>query len=273
MRKSDSFPIFSRQEEPLITAYHRPKTLQETSDLLANKAILAIPLGGGTAINRLGNESIEVVDLQDLNLDGIRKKGNFLEIGATVTLQALFDSPDLPEAYRDVILAEATHNLRQVATLAGTLVAADGRSPLATAMLALDSKITIFPGKDGKDQETVDIGDLLPFREEHLSGRLITQVTIPLNVRIGYQSVSRTPADRPIVCAAVVTWPSGRSRVALGGFGQMPMLAMDGPEMGGEEIAAQNAFSQATDEWASAEYRQEIAGLLVKRCMTSIEQG
>jgi hypothetical protein len=49
------------------------------------------------------------------------------------------------------------------------------------------------------------------------------------------------------------------------------MLAMDGPEMGGEEIAAQNAFSQATDEWASAEYRQEIAGLLVKRCMTSIE--
>jgi CO/xanthine dehydrogenase FAD-binding subunit len=110
----------------------------------------------------------------------------------------LFDSPDIPEAFRDAILAEASHNLRQVATLAGTLVAADGRSPLTTAMLALDSKITIFPGKEGGEQETVDIGDLLPFREEHLSGRLVTQVTIPLNICLVYQSVSRTlqPANR-----------------------------------------------------------------------------
>jgi hypothetical protein len=61
--------------------------------------------------------------------------------------------------------------------------------------------------------------------------------------------------------------------VALGGFGQVPVLAMDGPEMGGEEIAAQNAFSQAADEWASAEYRQEIAGLLVERCIASFERG
>lgn len=255
----------------MITAYYRPKTLQEAFDLLANQMITTIPLGGGTAINRLSTKSIAVVDLQDLGLNGIRKRGHLLDLGATVTLQALLDSPEMPEACKEVIRAEASHNLRQVATLAGTLVAADGRSPLATAMLALDSTITIYPGKEGREQEIIDLGDLLPFREEYLSGRLITQVTIPLNARIAYQSVSRTPADRPIVCAAVVSWRSGRSRVTLGGFGQAPLLVMDGPEMGGEVVAAQNSFSQAGDEWASAEYRQEMAGILVKRCVESIQ--
>ena len=45
------------------------------------------------------------------------------------------------------------------------------------------------------------------------------------------------------------------------------MLALDGPETGGLDVAARNAYSQAGDEWASAEYRQEMAGLLAVRCL------
>ena len=80
-------------------------------------------------------------------------------------------------------------------------------------------------------------------------------------------TIARTPADRPIVCVAAARWPSGRTRLALGGFGAAPTLAMDGPEDSGAQIAAASAYSQAGDEWASAEYRSEAAGILALRCL------
>jgi CO/xanthine dehydrogenase FAD-binding subunit len=33
------------------------------------------------------------------------------------------------------------------------------------------------------------------------------------------------------------------------------------------EIAARSAYSQVGDEWASAEYRQDVAGVLAARCL------
>jgi CO/xanthine dehydrogenase FAD-binding subunit len=100
---------------------------------------------------------------------------------------------------------------------------------------------------------------------------LITKVILPLNLRLAYEYVARTPADLPIICAAVAKWPSGRTRLALGGFGSAPTLAFDGTESLGIEVAAQNAYSQAGDEWASSAYRQEIAGVLARRCLEQIE--
>src|SRR5690606_22039911 len=94
--------------------------------------------------------------------------------------------------------------------------------------------------------------------------------TLPLNVHLAYEYVARTPADRPVVCASVARWPSGRTRVALGGYGAAPVLVLDGPEPGGAEAAAADAYSDAEDEWASAAYRSEIASVLVRRCLEEL---
>ena len=107
----------------------------------------------------------------------------------------------------------------------------------------------------------------MPLRAERERGTLVTTVNIPSNVTLTYEYVARTPADLPIVCAAVAQWLSGRTRVALGGFGNAPLLAMDGPEPEGAETAARDAFREAGDQWASAEYRSDIAAILVKRCL------
>jgi CO/xanthine dehydrogenase FAD-binding subunit len=45
------------------------------------------------------------------------------------------------------------------------------------------------------------------------------------------------------------------------------MLAMDGTEAEGVAVAAKNAFHEATDEYASAEYRMDVASTLAKRCL------
>ena len=243
----------------MITDYYRPETLPEALELLKQPDTL--PLGGGTLLSQLKTASVKVVDLQALGLDTLQKKGNNLEIGAMVTLQQLLESEHAPDALKATLKLEAPLNIRNTATVAGALVAADGRSTFASALLALDAKLTVQP-----DDETVEIGNFLPLRSKNLIGKLITAITIPLNLRLTFESVARTPADKPIVCAALASWPSGRARLALGGYGKSPLLAMDGTESEGLETAARNAFHEATDEWASAEYRMDVAATLAKRC-------
>lgn len=154
-------------------------------------------------------------------------------------------------------------NVRNAATLAGTLVTCGGRSTFATAMLALDAKISV--NTDPKNVETISLGEYLSLRS--LPGKLITKISIPLNVTLSFESVAKTPADTPIVCAAACRWASGRTRLALGGYGQAPTLAMDGTEADGIETAAHSAYHEAGDDIASAEYRADIAATLAKRCL------
>lgn len=256
----------------MILEYHRPAKIEDVITLLARADPPTIPLGGGTALERSSSRTIAVVDLQAVGLNTVQHQGNFLEMGATLTLQSLADTLKSEKlanlvGLEKAIAREATYNLRQVGTVAGALVTAGGRSPFATALLALDASLRLQPG-----DEQIGLGDLLPVRLGRLSHRLITQITIPLNARLAYEYVARSLADLPIVCAAVAIWPSGRTRVALGGFGSAPVLAFDGTEAEGIEIAARDACSQAGDEWASAEYRQEIAGILVKRCANQLTE-
>jgi CO/xanthine dehydrogenase FAD-binding subunit len=207
------------------------------------------------------------VDLQALGLDFLTKSGNSLELGATLTLQALLESEHCPAALESALKLEAPLNLRNAATVAGTLVACDGRSTFAAVLLALDAKITVNSHR--KAEETLNLGDFLPLREQ-VRGKLITRVTIPLNVKLAFDSVAKTPADRPLVCAALAQWNSGRTRLAVGGYGKSPMLAMDGTEAEGVGIAARNAFHEAQDEWSSADYRMDVAATLAERCLASL---
>lgn len=229
-------------------------------ELLKRVEPRTVPLAGGTAVKQREQGAFAVVDLQALGLNSIRRRGSTLEMGATATLQSLLDQPDLPEALKDVILHEASYNLRQSATAAGTLIAADGRSPFATALLALDAQLLLQPG-----DRTLTLGELYALRGEHLKHSLVVQVKVNFQAELSYEFSARSPKDLPVVCAAAARWPSGRTRLALGGWGEFPLLAMDGPEPGGALEAARNAYADAGDDWASAEYRSETAGILAQR--------
>lgn len=241
----------------MITTYHRPQTIEQALTLLNQPN--TVPLGGGTLLSHPTTDSVQVVDLQSLGMDFLTPKGNDLEIGATCTLQALFESANCPAALKTAIKLEAPLNVRNAATVAGTIVSSDGRSPFATSLLALDAKITVA----GSQSVTVGISEYLLTRPKGL----ITAITIPLNTKFAFEFVSKTPADKPLICAALNQWNSGRSRLALGGYGKSPLLAMDGTEADGLETAARNAYHEANDEWASAEYRMEVAAVLAKRCL------
>lgn len=258
----------------MIVEYNRPDRIDAALALLQRHKPVTRPLAGGTALIRPSSQTFAVVDLQALGLNTLDVQGSQLVVGATATLEQLLtwiqadgatEKPGLEAALAKAIRHEATYNLRQAATTAGTLVAAAGRSPFTTALLALDAGLTLQPG-----DEAVALGDLLPARPEKLNRRLIVSVTLPLNTRLAYHYVARTPADRPLVCAAAARWPSGRVRVAVGGYGSAPMMIFDGTESDGAEDAARSALSAAGDEWASADYRSAVGEVLVRRCLEEL---
>jgi len=249
----------------MITTYHRPTHLDEALTLLSQPN--TFPLGGGTLLSHAQADSVSVVDLQLLGLDSITRKGNELEIGATVTLQQLMESEHCLQALKQAIKLEAPLNIRNSATIAGALVACDGRSMFAGAFLALDVKIEIRYSKT--ESRTLTVGEFLPLRPRGL----ITQTVIPLHAKFAFDHVSRTPADKPIIFVALAQWPGGRTRLTVGGWGKSPSLAMDGTEAEGIESAARNACHEATDEWGSAEYRMNVAATLAKRCLEKISSG
>lgn len=252
----------------MITAYHRPKTLNEALTLLTQQD--TVPLGGGTLLSHEKTASVQAIDLQLLNLDSLNPSGNNLELGATLTLQALLESEHCPPALQTALKLEAPLNLRNTATVAGTLMASDGRSTFACALQAMDAKIEqAILNESNIEYQTTNIGEFLPLR----SPELITKIILPNNIKLAFEYVSKTPTDKPLVSAALAQWKSGRTRLALGGYGRSPMLAMDGTETEGAdglEAAARNTFHEATDEYASAEYRMDVASTLAKRCLEDL---
>lgn len=247
----------------MITTYHRPQTLDEALTLLTQPS--TVPLGGGTLLSQPTTDPVSVVDLQHLGLDSLRVNGNELQIGATCTLQGLLESDHCPKTLTSAIKLEAPLNLRNTATVAGTLVASDGRSTFVTMLLALDAKIELQPSRE--DSLLSNVGEYILTRPKGL----ITSISIPLNVKTAFEFVSRTPADKPLVCAALAQWNSGRTRLTLGGYGKNPLLAMDGTEADGIQEAAKNTYHEATDEWASAEYRMDVAATLAKRALEALK--
>lgn len=241
--------------------YHRPASIEQALELLQRGA----PLGGGSVLtpNRRGLEA--VIDLSLLGLDRIERRDGRIELGAATTLQQLLEA-NLPDELKRICRLEAGWNLRNQATIAGSIVSADGRSPLAAALLALAAVLVLEPGG-----EQVDLDAYLNDRSP---GRLITSVGLSEPVALAYDQVARAPADRPLVCICAAEL-DGKLRAALGGFGQRPLLIeADGEidELAPERAAdaAAEAYAEADDAWASGEYRAAAAAALARRVVKQV---
>ena len=248
----------------MIIEYHRPQKIEEALELLARKEPLTLPLGGGTFLTQHAPQDCAVVDLQALHLDYVKTEGNQLVIGSTLSLQLLLEYPDTPQALRAAIWQETNINLRQIATITGTLACSEACSPIAVTLMALDARLVSIPGDEEKS-----LGEWLLQRGEAGRGRLVSKVIFPQNVWLGYEGVGRTPADKPAICAAVAKWPSGRTRIVIGAGGAMPSLIADGPDSSGVVDTLQISESQNGKSWAGREYKENAAKILLQRLLNA----
>ncbi len=246
----------------MISEYFRPASVDEALSLLIDKSKVRLPLGGGTSLSRRQSGVDGVVDLQDAGLDWIEKGARGLTIGAMTRLETLMAHPDVTSEVKRAIQLDASENIRNMATLGGWLFSSGGRSILTTVLLALDAALTWEPGS-----KQVRLGDWLPLREQDPPGMLITEIAWLSGPQLAFEYVARAPKDQPIVAVAVARWGSGRTRVALGGFGDAPIVALDGADSSGADAASRDAYFEAEDRWATAAYRRDIAARLALRCI------
>jgi CO/xanthine dehydrogenase FAD-binding subunit len=243
--------------------YFRPQTLDEALSRLAE----GVPLAGGTAITPRRRGMHSVVDLQDIGLDALEVAGDTVRAGAMVRLQAIVDAPAqaAPPALHAACRLEAAANMRRMATLGGAVFAADGRSPLVCALLALGVEAQVVPG-----EKTLALDALLDQRASWPKGSLVAALRWPAASALGFQSVGRSPADRPVVCAAFGRNRNGW-RLVVGGWGSRPILvaAGQGPVSETEIEAAigrvRTLCAAADDDWASGAYRAEAGAVLARR--------
>ncbi len=246
----------------MIVEYHRPSTVVQALEILSRPNPKSLPLGGGSVLSRKRDEDFAVVDLQSLGLDTIQTQAGKLILGATVRLQTLVEDVNSPVWLKAACLREAGRNNREMSTIAGLLVCANGRSPLAIALLAADVTLTVLPGGDDLNYPGV-----LAARKEIHQPWLISRAVLDDAVEVKFEFIARSPADLPVLGIAIAKWDSGRLRVTVGGFGDAPVLAYDGIHSTEIVSAVDNALQDSDDEWASAEYRQSIAPALVKRLL------
>jgi CO/xanthine dehydrogenase FAD-binding subunit len=249
--------------------YMRPKTLKEALALLGDGS----PLGGGTTLAPERASLAAVLDLRDLALDTFASKGSTVTLGATLTLQGVVEQAGkLPDALIESIQHEVGWNLRNAATVAGTLVAADGRSPFLTTLLALEGVVSLEPG-----ERKMALHEFLPARAGLDEPYLITSLEITLAERLAYAQVARTPMDRPMVCVSAARTAKGAIRLGAGGFGDYPLRLIeaeacvnDGQKMSGLKSAVEKAFQGAGDAFASGAYRAHAAAVLVERLVREV---
>lgn len=243
----------------MIIEYHRPRNIEDTLTLLARSQPETVPLGGGTYLSHFADRPIAVVDLQSIGLNTIDREGDtYLNIGACVTLQMLYERSDIAETLRYALSREATLNIRNAATIAGTICTASGRSPVALVLLAMDAALQFADG-----QKTF-VGDWLPMRKT--SKRLIASLIIPSDILCYAEWVSKTPQDLPVVGLALAKWPSGRIRIAIGGSGSQPLLLQDG--RGSVDIGALSELAgKQYDEWNGQEYYPAVVKVLLQRLL------
>ncbi len=246
----------------MIVEYHRPTTILQALELLSRKNPRSLPLGGGSTLSRDKGEDFAVVDLQALGLDRISVNSGFLEVGAAARIQQIVDNSNVPAWLKTACIRETSRNLREMSTIAGFLMCATGRSPLAIALLAADLHAEVLP-----NNEELSYLQLLSTRAAIQQPWLISRVRIDLMVDLKIEFVARSPNDLPALGIAFAKWPNGRIRVSVGGFGDNPVLAYDGTQPSAVIQAVESCLRGSADPWASEEYRQSIALAIVQRLM------
>jgi CO/xanthine dehydrogenase FAD-binding subunit len=279
---------------PQLTEYHKPGDVPTALDLLRREAPRTVPLAGGTWLNpRLGREveAEAVVDLSALGLAGIDRDVDTLRLGAMTTLAEVV-ADDSCRSLADGILSaaarrDATVNVRNMATIGGTLVVAPVDSEFVLALVALGAEIIVQRAAGDGHRLQAARGFLAePDRLAALDHGLITRVLIhiPLHVAGGMARVARTPADHPIVAAvAVIAEDADAVRVALGGVTRHPLPIELDPALrrhpglvdkGRNAVAAAiDAAELGADFRGSAEYRREMGILLAGRALASAVAG
>ncbi|MEJ1157120.1 FAD binding domain-containing protein [Prosthecomicrobium sp. N25] len=272
--------------------YHRPSSVAEAVGLLAGLGEEARALAGGHSLipmMKLRMATPEhLVDLGGLaELRGIRDDGATITIGATTT-QADVIRSDLLAArlpiLRETSLLIADPQIRTRGTVGGNCANGDPGNDMPALMQCLGADY-VLAGPAG--ERTVAARDF--YQGAYFTalepGEILTAVRIPVPPAghgFAYEKLKRKVGDYATAAAAVVLTTSGgrvaTCSIALTNVAPTPLLAEEaarlviGTALDAEAVKAAAAAAKAitdpaTDGRGTADYRREMAGVMVARAL------
>ena len=248
----------------MITRYERPKTIEEARQLLSDKTIHPVVLAGGTYPDELAEENLTAIDLQTLGFDQVRQDEEGIKVEGMVTMQKLADQLPGLLAIEKAIMIEGGRNVRNSRTLHQHLLFCNGRSPLVSILLSMAATLEFFP-----EQQTLSLFSFFAQRKQ-LHDRFVKMIMIEGHPAVAFESIARSPLDLPLLIISIALWPDGRVRAAIGGFSKTPQEVYDGKDSQELLRSVKKITQDAADQWASAEYRQETAEILARRCLNQL---
>ena len=269
--------------KPAPFAYTKAKTLKEAVTLLAKHKDDARLLAGGQSLIATLNMRLSAPDLLiDINgiknLNGIAKKGKYVEIGA-LARHAQVEHSDVIAKHAPLITLAMPHighpAIRNRGTFGGSIAFADPAAELPACLLALGGEIDIA-GPRGKRKVKADAFFKGLFETALRPQEMITAIRIPAAdkaTRVGFAELVRRHGDYAIVGLAASARGNGKGladvRLAYFGVGDTPVRARkaEAALAAGDVDAAVKALDldPHDDVQATAKTKKHLAGVLLRR--------
>ncbi len=281
--------------KPASFEYYAPTSTEDALSLLEQYGDDAKVLAGGQSLMPLLNlrlaQPAVIVDVNRIReLDHLgRAPDGGLRVGATTRERAIELSP-LVRELNPLLSAVAPligHvQIRNRGTVGGSIAHADPAGELPAAALALDAEIVVR----GKAERTLPADDFFSsyYTTEIEPTELLTEVRFPAwprDRKWALQEVCRRDGDFAMVgVIALFALAEGDvcedPRVVLFGVGERPVRAagveeaLAGRALDASVLAEAGAIASRdidpdADVHASAEYRREVAGTLVRRVLAA----
>ena len=269
--------------KPAPFAYKKVRTLKEAVTLLAKHKDNARLLAGGQSLIATLNMRLSapalLIDINDLKgLDGIVKKGKFVEVGA-LARHAQVERSDVISRYAPLIALAMPHighpAIRNRGSFGGSIAFADPAAELPACLLALGGEVEIASTK-GKRKVKADAFFKGLFETAVRPHEIVTAIRIPVAdkyTRVGFAELARRHGDYAIVGLAASARANGKGladvRLAYFGVGDTPIRVKkaEAELTAGNIDAAVSALDLEPhdDVQATAKVKKHLAGVLLRR--------
>ena len=267
---------------PAPFEYHRAESVDDAIQALSGDHDAKLLAGGHSLLPlmrvRLARPStlVDISRIEDLKY--IKENGDVVAIGAGTRHHDVANSDALRELCPIVPFAAAQigdPQVRHVGTIGGSVAHADPASDMPSVLAALDAEIVVRgPGGVRNVPATQFFKGL--FEPDLAHDEVLTEIRVPKTQGRGWSYVKfhRRAQDWALVGVAMLAQNGSGAAIALTNMADRPLRAAGVEEAlgGGSDPAtaaarAADGTSPPTDAFGSAEYRQELAKVLVRRAI------
>lgn len=245
--------------------YMTAGSLEEAFEM--NKGKRNVVMGGNLWL-KMGSKNYScAIDLSGLGLDKIEETDEGFEIGCMTSLRDIEMHKGLDSAFSGSIREALRHivgvQFRNTATLGGSLYPRFGFSDVLTIFACLDTTVRLYGRGDVPIEE---------FIEQTPGNDILTGVYIRKDGRrVSYRSHRMSETDFAVLTCAASCLDGKYTAV----FGARPQKACivhpEGNDISGIAEDAVSRVHFGSNMRAGAQYRQEIAGVLLRRALADIQ--